>query len=72
MSDEFQEALDKIFAADSKLNAERGFARAGLADHSDGLPLADIQGNAIHRFDVIYGPAQQPFLNGEPNPDVVA
>ena len=27
MSDEFQEALDKIFAADSKLYAERGFAR---------------------------------------------
>src|SRR5208282_6031228 len=50
--------------------AERGLARAGFADHPDGLALAHCERNAIDRFDVTDGAAQKSLPDRKPDAQV--
>ncbi len=51
-----------------KGEAERGLARAALADHAERLALADLQIDPVDRLDVADRAAQQAALDREMRP----
>ena len=57
-------------AAGAAAPAERGLARAALADHAQRLALAHREADAVHRLDVADRPPQQAALDREVHLDV--